>query len=58
MDTYCKEFGVLLRTYRENKHYTCEMLAELCNIGVRCINNIERGVSDPKLSTVIKLCFS
>ena len=48
---------MLLRTHNENKHYTREMLAELCDISDRCISNIERGISDPKLSTVIKLSF-
>ena len=53
---YYGEFGLLLRRYRENKQFSCEYLAELCDISDRCISNIERGKSDPKLSTVLKLC--
>lgn len=54
--SYCAEFGALVRRYREEKHYSREKLAELCDISDRCISNIERGVSNPKLDTVIKLC--
>lgn len=54
--SYCIEFGKLLRQYRTNKKYTRETLAELCDISDKCISNIERGVSEPKLSTLIKLC--
>ncbi|MDE5742369.1 MAG: helix-turn-helix domain-containing protein [Oscillospiraceae bacterium] len=49
-------FGLLLRRHRENKRLSREYLAELCDISDRCISNIERGKSDPKLSTVLKLC--
>lgn len=53
---YCVEFGRLLRKHREEKKYTRETLAEICDISDRCISNIERGVSEPKLGTLIKLC--
>ena len=56
MYTYCKQFGIILRHYRENKNYTRETLAELCNVSDRCISNIERGISEPKLGTLVKLC--
>ena len=56
MYTYCEQFGTILRHYRENKNYTREALAELCDISDRCISNIERGVSEPKLGTLVKLC--
>ena len=58
MYTYCKQFGIILRHYRENKNYTREALAELCDISDRCISNIERGISEPKLGTLVKLCTS
>lgn len=56
MDTYCVQFGLILRHYRENKNYTREILAEMCDVSDRCISNIERGESEPKLRTIIKLC--
>lgn len=56
MYTYRKQFGSILRHSRESKNYTRETLAELCDISDRCISNIERGVSEPKLGTAIKLC--
>ena len=54
--SYRAEFGALVRKHRKNKHYSLERLAELCNVSDRSIGNIERGVSNPKLSTVLKLC--
>lgn len=57
MNTYCVQFGIILRRYREQNDFTREMLAELCDISDRCISNIERGISEPKLGTVIKLCL-
>ncbi len=54
--SYCADFGVLLRKYREDNRYSMEKLAELCDISDRCIGNIERGMSNPKLDTVVKLC--
>ena len=54
--SYRADFGVLIRSHRENKHYSRETLAELCGISDRCISNIERGVSNPKFDTVVKLC--
>jgi len=54
--SYHEEFGAMVRSYREEKHYSREKLAELCGISDRCISNIERGVSDPKFDTVIVIC--
>ena len=54
--SYHEEFGAMVRSYREKKHYSREKLAEICGISDRCISNIERGVSDPKFDTAIKLC--
>lgn len=56
MRTYCKEFGALIRQHREKMNWTREFLAERCDISDRCISNIERGVAEPKLGTIIKLC--
>lgn len=54
--SYHEEFGAMVRSYREKKHYSREKLAEICDISDRCISNIERGVSEPKLGTTINLC--
>ena len=54
--SYCADFGVLIRMYREDNRYSMEKLAELCDISDRCIGNIERGMSNPKLDTMVKLC--
>ncbi len=52
------EFGRKIRDYREEKDLTREKLAELCDLTDKCITKIELGRSDPKLSTVLKLCHS
>ncbi len=54
--SYCAKFSALIRKHRKNKHYSLETLAELCNVSDRSIGNIERGVSNPRLNTVVKLC--
>ncbi len=53
--SYHEEFGAMVRSYREEKHYSREKLAEMCGVSDRCISNIERGVSDPKFDTAVKL---
>lgn len=50
------EFGRKIRDYREERNLTREELAELCDLTDKCITKIELGRSDPKLSTVLKLC--
>ncbi len=54
--SYHEEFGAMVRSYREEKHYSREKLAEMCGVSDRCISNIERGVSDPKFDTAVGLC--
>lgn len=49
-------FGRKLRDYREDSNLTREQLAEKCDISDKCVSRIELGRSDPKLSTVLKLC--
>ncbi len=51
-------FGRRLRDYREDNNLTREQLAERCDISDKCVSRIELGRSDPKLSTVLKLCQS
>lgn len=51
-----EQLGQLIRRYREEKGFSREQLAEKCNVTDKCISNIELGKSDPKLSTVIRIC--
>ncbi|MCM1381379.1 MAG: helix-turn-helix domain-containing protein, partial [Muribaculaceae bacterium] len=45
----------IVRNYRKERRYSIEKLAELCDVSGRCISNIERGLSEPKFTTVLKL---
>lgn len=49
-------FGNLIRESRENKKLSQEQLAEKCKVTDKSISNIELGKSDPKLSTVMRIC--
>lgn len=51
-------FGRKIRNCREEKNLTIEQLAELCNMSDRCISDIELGKSDPKISTVLSVCYN
>lgn len=51
------KFGELLRKHRRNKHLSIERLAELCEVSSRSLSNTERGFSEPKLMTALKLCL-
>lgn len=50
-----EKFGLFMRGCREEKKLSRERLAEICDISDRCISNIERGVSEPKMITAVKL---
>lgn len=50
------DFGSFIREKREYLNYSREYLAEQCSLSDKCIANIERGKSNPKLSTVLELC--
>jgi transcriptional regulator with XRE-family HTH domain len=49
------EFGRHLRAIREAKGWTLEQFAEVAKMNELQIGHIERGASDPKLSTILKL---
>lgn len=51
-----EQLGKLIRDNREKKCLSQEQLAEKCGVTDKCISNIELGKSDPKLSTVMKIC--
>ena len=48
-------FGQHLRGIREDKGWTLEQLAEAAQMNELQVGHIERGASDPKLSTILKL---
>ena len=49
------EFGRHVRRIREEKGWTLEQFAEMAKMNELQIGHIERGASDPKLSTILKL---
>jgi len=48
-------FGKRVRELREAKEWTLEVLAETAKMNELQVGHIERGASDPKLSTMVKL---
>jgi len=48
-------FGLHLRSIREERGWTLEQFAEAAQMNELQIGHIERGASDPKLSTILKL---
>lgn len=48
-------FGKAVRRERNNQGLTIEQLAELVDMSERQIQNIEKGKSNPKLSTIIAI---
>lgn len=51
-------FGKRLRKLREAKDWTLEELAEAADMNSLQVGHIERGASDPKLSTIVKLAHA
>ena len=49
-----KKFGKRLRYLRRDRDMTQEHLAELTDLSVNFISQIERGYSSPSLETIIK----
>ena len=49
-------FGAFVRKRRLAKGWTQEQLAEAAGMNELQIGHIERGASDPKLTTILKLC--
>ena len=48
-------FGKRVRELREGNGWTLEVLAETAKMNALQVGHIERGASDPKLSTMVKL---
>ena len=51
-----QELGLLIKRYRENYMLTQEELSFRANIHRNQISLIERGMSDPKTTTLMTLC--
>ncbi len=50
-----KQIGQLIRTRRKELKLTQEELAIFCELSINGISKIERGISDVRLSTLLKL---
>ena len=50
------ELGMRLQLVREQRGYTQEKLAELLDVGVQHISNIERGVTGISLTALSRVC--
>ena len=50
------KFGATVREMRLSKGWTQEQLAEEAEMNELQIGHIERGASDPKLTSVLRLC--
>lgn len=50
------DIGLRIQEMRELRHYTQEQLAELLDVGVQHISNIERGVTGISLSALKRTC--
>ena len=48
-------FGKRVRRLREAKGWTIEQMGEAAGMNELQVGHIERGASDPKLSTILKL---
>jgi len=54
MDIY-KIFGEHLRVIRKARGFTQEFLADKCNLSYHYISELERGLKNPTLETMVKL---
>lgn len=50
-----KHFGRKVRERRESRGWSLEYVAKQCNISDKCLEKIELGDTDPKLSTILKI---
>lgn len=58
MEYYTKEFGSWVKMHRVKANISQEELAERCGLSARQIYNVESGRCEPRLSTILKICFS
>ena len=50
------DIGLRIQEMRELRHYTQEQLAELLDVGVQHVSNIERGVAGISLTALKRTC--
>ena len=55
MSTIQRKLGHRIRQLRKQKEWTQEQLAEACDISLKFISNLERGVDSPSLDTMERL---
>ena len=53
-----ERFGVVLKAWRTEKHYTQEELAERSGLSYKFIGEIERGAGNPTIETVSQLAVA
>ena len=51
-----KVFGSVLKLVRSGRNISQEKLAELCDLDRTYISLLERGLRQPSLTTIFKLC--
>ena len=51
-----KNIGHILKEYRLKNNYTQEAVAEITGLAPRYISQLERGLSNGSIDTLIKLC--
>lgn len=49
------QFGNNVRTIRKMRKLTQQNLSDICGYSQKTLSDIERGVSDPRLSTIVDL---
>ncbi len=55
-DTWLKQnFGTLIKQLREEKAVSQQVVADNCNLERAFISRLERGISEPSLSTIFKM---
>lgn len=47
--------GKRIRRFREEKHWTQQLLSEKCDLSTTNISHIERGATKPSLETLVKI---
>ena len=56
METMLKEIGQRICTRRKELNYTQEKLAEMMDVSVQMISNLERGNKAIRIDNLVKLC--
>lgn len=49
---------IYLREIRKERNLSMSKLAQIAGVSKGTLSNIERGVIDPKLSTIFKICMA